>query len=515
MSGSNTPAESGAPRPAPPADADREAELRTGRARFEAEQLAAACAHWAENPERFPPARRADVVAPPPPGEDAPPDWLGKAATPAMADEYAGLMAEVAAENRRHVGRRVIEVLAEYALGGDEGELEQRFFDWTRRYLGARLRPDRAYYKHEGDPLLLTQAVLHDEVQRLITVPLERPGRVNYAFLMDAAQYAGLFPFLLARDAAGRWCRDHAPLPTLFEPVAGGYRLAIRSSSAELLKAYQPVFERVHAVQEEYARRLAVAAAGVPTAGDAEALLAEAAGFAADLDFVRPFLPAASRHEVEVVELAPGFFGRFRYEPRFGQSLGGLYTAFDPAHLAPDSHPAADATWGVRRDGRLCAAWWPWITCPDDGRLGENRVPAAAVYRSALAAVHARVMGQFDRIDLGRLMRNGPPARAAEAVVLACARREAAEPVPQAAGRVGGHTLPVIRLSRLVDCLQALGCEVRRGKGSEVVVRHPATGRRWTLGQHTRDPQYHPVGVCRMLRRLGIDEGLWAAVFGR
>ena len=70
---------------------------------------------------------------------------------------------------------------------------------------------------------------------------------------------------------------------------------------------------------------------------------------------------------------------------------------------------------------------------------------------------------------------------------------------------------PVRRPALLRMLEQKLGCEIQRGKGSEVTIFRPG-GRKFILGGHPRNTEVSGLAVKALLQRVGITPVEWFAV---
>jgi hypothetical protein len=99
-----------------------------------------------------------------------------------------------------------------------------------------------------------------------------------------------------------------------------------------------------------------------------------------------------------------------------------------------------------------------------------------------------------------------------EAIAAACqtlANEDTAPPPQQEPPPAGGRLrLPSLRSNVLFRTMEKFGCEVRPGKGSEVVISRPGVAA-FTVGRHKRLFEVHAVQVQRMLKRLKNSVSEW------
>jgi hypothetical protein len=69
--------------------------------------------------------------------------------------------------------------------------------------------------------------------------------------------------------------------------------------------------------------------------------------------------------------------------------------------------------------------------------------------------------------------------------------------------------MKAVRVQRLLSVLaDRLGCEVRQGKGSEIVVFRPG-GHHFRLGHHDKNPYVPTILIKNLLLRLNISFDEW------
>lgn len=167
----------------------------------------------------------------------------------------------------------------------------------------------------------------------------------------------------------------------------------------------------------------------------------------------------------------------------------------------------------------------PWITADDvESRLGFRTLPVN-VY--VLELVHERLLTFYNCIDFDRVRQRtaarsgGGTERELDDVTAALSCKNLAatdeldiEKPPSERSFSNRHQRP-LRIHRLFKVLERhLGCEIRQGKGSEIVVYRPG-GKIFTFGHHKADAEVSWLVVQRMLKQVGISGKEWLAAISR
>ena len=172
----------------------------------------------------------------------------------------------------------------------------------------------------------------------------------------------------------------------------------------------------------------------------------------------------------------------------------------------------------VGYDGILASDATPWL---DTTSAGGRR--ALAQNLRIVEAVHAKLFAVYEKVDLDAVYRTARDEAASttsaadalteENVAVTCQLAPADEPAAEV-GHAPRPRIHTLRLERLLNVLgDRLGCEVRQGKGSEVVVYRPG-GKIARLGRHTRNREVPSALVRSVLERLGVSFGEWVAALG-
>lgn len=241
---------------------------------------------------------------------------------------------------------------------------------------------------------------------------------------------------------------------------------------------------------------------------------ARLAALAADLLEMRPFLVRDHNPMENVLELAPGLFASWVW---VGKALAMVPVASSQRDMLESWHAGrCRMMLLVGFDGLLSGGGVPWL---DATTLKE---PAALPLNLRfLEAIHARLFAIYDKVDLraafGRAREAGELTD--ESVALSCHFAPPGAPEPEdespeepvSADEETSQRIHTLRLNRLLNLLRdKLGCEVRQGKGSEVVI-YRSGGKIARLGRHTRNREVPTTLLRGVLERVGISFPEWFA----
>ena len=437
----------------------------------------------------------------------APPPVARKVLSRESLAELEQLLAIVKRANDEVTGLRASVARVMVEANGQAEEVRARFRAWADGYVAARL--SKVHVRVEL-PI--------DRCARLVAelVPflegLAHSDASSHAVLMgEVARYVpwGFFQGTWAGQVARRYRGLTLQLELDIEPElqAPAHQVLVRLKwdRGEELAQFCRLFRR--------------AAPALPEPGLEEGR-ARLAALAADVLEMRPFLLEADAQRLEhVIQLGPDLFVGWHWVEKtlglvsVGESEDELHQGWRDGRLR--------MALSVGFDGRLRGGAIPWIdaTSPSIRR-------GTALNLHLLEAIHARLFAVFDRLDLaaafGRV--KDEPTLTDEALALAWRFRpraaaeaaEEAEAVPPTGEVAPRSSMPASRLGRLrmvrlLNVLETrLGCEVRQGKGSEVVVHRPG-GKIARLGRHTRNREIPTVLLRGVLERLGVSFQEWLA----
>jgi hypothetical protein len=234
-----------------------------------------------------------------------------------------------------------------------------------------------------------------------------------------------------------------------------------------------------------------------------------------DIQEMRPFLRHNYKAENTIIEIAPEVFLSFHWAVARG--VGFMPIAPSKAELL--SH-LRDMTSGlslsIGYDGLLTNFTQQWI---NTNSLLSKQPNALRINLFIVEAVHAKLFALYEKVDIAaivaryktRAIANSNQNQTIEPTdeEFAAVCQALAEPDDQATYSNNTHRLKSIRVKRLLVLLQDhLGCEVRQGKGSEIVVYREG-GHHFRLGHHKRNPYVSVVLIKNLLRRIGISFDKW------
>lgn len=246
-----------------------------------------------------------------------------------------------------------------------------------------------------------------------------------------------------------------------------------------------------------------------------------------DIQEMRPFLRHNYRPEKAVIELVPGCVISFQWA--VGRGIGFVPVAPSITdmlvHLREDT---SRLSLMIGFDGLLCNFATPWI---DVDSVLDNCPFALACNLRILEVIHARLYAMFEKVDIEAVR-----ARLRKRMQQSSGEREESEPTDEefaaicqviaepvdeslvglsavgSAGMSAAIGMKAVRVQRLMAILQdKLYCEVRQGKGSEIVIYREG-GHHFRLGHHKRN-NYVPVAVIKnLLKHVGIGFREWVEV---
>jgi hypothetical protein len=237
---------------------------------------------------------------------------------------------------------------------------------------------------------------------------------------------------------------------------------------------------------------------------------------ASDLAEMRPFLIRGHNPIKTAVELVPGLHVAWVWAG--GRALGRLIVAESERELAESLHARRYRTMlRLGYDGLLASDATPWIVTTSRRQLALNL--------RILETIHGRLFSVYEKLDLDAIWKSARQVTASapdvageltdQNVAVTC--QLALDDEPDASATPADTKKPRIRTMRLERLLNVLGdrlgCEVRQGKGSEVVIFRPG-GKIARLGRHTRNREVPSTLVRSVLERLGVTFGEWAAAIG-
>jgi hypothetical protein len=248
-----------------------------------------------------------------------------------------------------------------------------------------------------------------------------------------------------------------------------------------------------------------------------------------DIQEMRPFLRHNYRPENVVIELVPGCVISFQWA--VGRGVGLVLIAPSLSEMIVHQRQSTSAlSLSIGYDGQLANYATPWI----DAESVLDRCPLVLQSNlRILEAIHAKLFALYEKVDVAavlarirkRIERSSGEGEESEPTdeEFAAVCQVIAEPVDEstvglsAVGSVGMSAslgMKAVRVQRLMAILQdKLHCEVRQGKGSEIVIYREG-GHHFRLGHHKRN-NYVPVAVIKNLLKhvgIGFREWFWCRV---
>jgi hypothetical protein len=237
---------------------------------------------------------------------------------------------------------------------------------------------------------------------------------------------------------------------------------------------------------------------------------------AEDVAEMRPLLVRNFQPMKSAVRLAEGVWVAFSWS--LGHRVGEVFAGRSEEHLLRQwSASRFQGILALRPDGLLAYEATPWIT----GQVFDTDdapISVLAANLVALDAIHARLYSFWEQIDVDAVLRGLHPKVATgvldgdeEAEFVGATVQKLVADDPEAL--VSGSVVRALRFSVLERCLARLRCEVRFGKGSEVVVYREG-GRHFTLGHHKGNDRVPASLIRQLLRRVGVSLKEWATALG-
>lgn len=264
-----------------------------------------------------------------------------------------------------------------------------------------------------------------------------------------------------------------------------------------------------------------------------------------DIEEMRPFLLHNFKSENICIEIAPQVVLSFFFA--IGHGSGLIIGAPDPKTLLADVHNRkAKLSFSLQADGSINLTHLPWLTSKQITHQDKDTLRANVKIVSAL---HATLFALFEKIDVKALAQKyklksqtqsnlEPTDEEFAALVQSISQSElersdeqkaqdleqylplqapstqqqtSSEPIqPEPDPETPTFSkLQTLRLSSVLRILQQnLNCEVRQGKGSEIVIYRQG-GHHFRLGHHKRNPLVHAPILKNILKHVGIELHEW------
>lgn len=241
-----------------------------------------------------------------------------------------------------------------------------------------------------------------------------------------------------------------------------------------------------------------------------------------DIQEMRPFLRHNYRPENIVVEVVPGLVISFRWA--VGLGVGFIPVAPSTDEMLKHHHRSTGTvSMTIGYDGILSNLSSPWI---DSNSLLKDLPEALLCNLWLLEIVHSRLLELYSKIDIDAVLRRfrirnsevplSPVVEASEEEFAALCQliSEPSDIQSSSTGSRAFQGIGGIRVQRLLSILaDKLGCEVRQGKGSEIVIYREG-GHHFRLGHHKRNPCVPPFLIRSLLFRVGVSLDEWIGAVG-
>ncbi len=480
---------------------------RVGEANFSNRMYERAAAHTHLVPEGMARATRANVAQPGVPvvpvdaARYRPPPHIVKLASEEQLVELAKIMDEVKRINDEHVGELD---LAVYGLLNGDPEvvtLQNELVQWVDEFAERRLKKRNP--RDDNMPIQRFDRVFKD--LSLWLNGLANAG-ANAVVMGLACKY---FPWRVYRDTWGRQVR----IARTWDNVHINWG-SIETGSRKFCNDWLQGTGWIGVKDLELVCKTVCGdAAG---ADRADELRPRVRQLAAEILETRPFLVNRVKPERTIVELGtPTGTVWLAWTWAQAHCLGMVWLGRTRRDLEEDLHTGRSRTSvAIGMDGRMAISSMPWITLEDQPALPSPWV----TNHKMLAALHPILRGFYDRVDfqglLARRWHTTPTAAPPETI-----QADDADEVLAASLELLSRAEPtlrrgMVRAEQLFKVLGELGCELRQGKGSEVVVSRP--GRRlFTLGHHGANAEVGWATIRRLLSRVGLTVGEWLEVAHR
>lgn len=427
----------------------------------------------------------------------------------AVVAEMHELLDRVRVFNERVEGLRMSQ--ADMVLNADPDlrDLELRFRAWADRYVAERVsKPNN---KDAGSPLRKYHRIYEELLSHLESVAF-REGSSHRCAMGEFCDY---LPWsLFRRTWSGLVDHDQAP-----GSLRGRFRVLLPDPVERQIANHMMVlYAWAEANDLERVLERILPASGTDVRVHQTDPAACLASLAQDMLDMRPFLGRNFGSDKTVLEVADRTIVSWVWH--YGGPVGIIPVAESVEEMLDQVRKSSfSPVLCLHPDGQLAPNNLPWITLSE---LAARRPELVAPALRVVEALHARLVSFYDKVDIGAILdRYRERARTApaetptdEEVAATCQVIAESEPEPGEAPTLD-RRLPSVRSQRLFAILSdRLGCEVRSGKGSEIVIWRPG-GHHFRLGHHKRNAAVPSPVIKSLLEHVGISFGEWLAAVTR
>lgn len=435
------------------------------------------------------------------------PSKVGSFLPASLIQELSELLSLAREISNQLVGIRISE--AQVVLAGDQRaeEIERRLRVWAEEYVSYRANRSR---HRTGRPMALFKHLYYELLPDLEKISYSTKS-ANRCFFSEFTDY---LPWLIFQRYCGHMLEvrfDEKKLETVFRI----------NSEHEVEKAFLSHIVTLYQWQrtDNLCHVMALLEKSLPAQENhltSEQLRRKLEMLAADIRVMRPFLVHNYNSENVLIEMAPGVWISWMWAVGIGEGIIWLAPSRE-SMIAQQRARTNRLSLLLQYDGLLSGHITSWTTI--DSILAKQE-KALLLSLKIVEAIHAELLSFYAKVDVQAILERFKKRPAEEAISepseeeFAAICQSIAEPVEEDELSRKSTGFSAIRVKRLLSILSdRLGCEVRPGKGSEIVVFR-AGGHHFRLGHHKRN-SYVPTPVIRnLLRHVGVGIQEWIEAIG-
>jgi hypothetical protein len=424
-----------------------------------------------------------------------------------LVEEWARIVAGIQEVHNQLIGLRVTQ--AQAVLAGDDrcAAINARLRVWADQYVEQRLAKT-AYRK--GGAVRQFQNIYFELLPQLEAIAF-RNGSINRSFFGEFTDYLPTILF-------DKTCRDLIECKFDKKALLPAYRIVTPDRALwEGIKQIVDVYQWAHV--DDVAQILALVGqslAGDRTYGSDEEIRGRLQLLVDDIEEMRPFLRHNFNADKVLLEVAPGLIISFYWA--VGRGVGIIPVSPSPAEMLEHHNRKTSALSLTLTYGGLLANFaTPWINTETVMAKDPNALRSNLFM---VEAVHAKLYSFYEKVDVAavlarlreRVKKNGAADEPSEEEFAALCQT-ISEPVEGASSSELAFpaSFRAVRVQRLLAVLEAkLDCEVRQGKGSEIVIFRSG-GHHFRLGHHKRNSYVSTAVIKNLLRHVGIEFDQWLA----
>ena len=422
-----------------------------------------------------------------------------------LLSDWADIASDVVEIHNRVVGMQRIQ--ASIILAGDSQieDIRKRLMAWADRCVAQRLA--KVAYK-KGGALRHFHSVYYEMVSAIEKIAF-REGTMNECFY---SRFDAYFVWKI-------YDRTLRPLITCTfdrEQLAPDFEVALEEPNvAEYIGEVVKLYQWQHAnVLHETLALVAESLDEKQRAYSVDQIRDRLSRLVADIQEMRPFLRHNFSPDKVLLEVAPGVVLSFLWA--VGRGMAVIPVAPTKEDLIEDLKAnASPIVLNLWYDGQVTNHPMPWI---DAEHVALSEPFALHANLVIVEALHAKLYSFYEKIDIDAILarfksraKDQPEAEEPTDEEFAAICQVIAEPIDQveAGGGTASGVIRAVRVKRLLSILaDKLGCEVRQGKGSEIVVFRQG-GHHFRLGHHKQN-SYVPTPVIKnILKHIGVSFEEW------